>query len=165
MTTRQFRRRRPPASRAAALAQEWAWELATAGLIQLTRSEIELHLRGQVDRLLTALHADPFRPQDAQSVGEYLVGLGADRSDALRRTFLLLSRRLLDSSRLSGEAGRSRLDRLLAELIAGWSDARHAATLTEQDNLARAARAAKGDQRPGPDSPDEPEPPGPWFER
>jgi hypothetical protein len=150
--SRRLRRRRPPATHTDELARDWAWELAAAGLIQLTRAELELHLRGQVDRLLTALHADPYAPRDAREVGAYLVGLDARESDALRRTFLLLSSRLLIDSPLNQAAGRDRLDRLLAELITGWLDAHHQATIVAQENLRRAVSTV----RRGVDL-------GPWF--
>jgi hypothetical protein len=136
-------RRRRPAGPTDELACAWAWELAAAGLIQLTRAELELHLRGQLDRLLTTLHSDPYRPQPAREVGAYLVGLDAREPDALRRTFLLLSRRLLTETPLSQDGARDRLDRLLAELITGWIDAHHAATVIAQENLRRAAGAAR----------------------
>ena len=138
-----MRRRRPPATRNDELARDWAWELAAAGLIQLTRAELELHLRGQLDRLLTILHADPYAPRAAREVGGYLVDLDAREPEALRRTYLLLSRRLLAESPLTQEAGRDRLERLLAELITGWIEAHHQATITAQENLHRAAETAR----------------------
>ncbi|HVQ94292.1 MAG TPA: hypothetical protein VMU51_24850 [Mycobacteriales bacterium] len=147
---RPSRRRRPPAGHSDELARAWAWELAAAGLIQLTRPELELHLRGQLDRLLTTLHADPYRPQPAREVGAYLVGLDAREPDALRRTYLLLSRRLLTETPLSQDGARDRLDRLLAELITGWIDAHHTATVTAQENLRRAAGAARRNTNLGP---------------
>jgi hypothetical protein len=137
---RHLRRHRSPPTE---LARDWAWELAAAGLIQLTRAELELHLRGQVDRLLTLLHADPYRPAPAREVGAYLVGLEARDADALGRTFLLLSRRLLADSPLSQDGARDRLDRLLAELIAGWVEAQHTAIVAAQEDLRRAVDAAR----------------------
>jgi hypothetical protein len=149
---RHLRRRRPPSTPSAELARDWAWELAAAGLFHLTRAELELHLRSQVDHLFSTLHADPYRPQPAQEVGAYLVGLDARDPDALRRTYLLLSRRLLADLQLSHDGARDRLDRLLAELIVGWVQAHHEAAMTAQENLRRATETArrKAEQHAGP---------------
>jgi hypothetical protein len=159
--SRRPRRRRPPSTEADQLARDWAAELAAAGLIQLTRAELELHLRGQVDRLLTTLADSPFLPHHARDVGAYLVDLQADQTETLRRTYLLLTRRLTDHATFTLDIGRDRVDRLLAELIAGWVDARHAATLTAQEELRRAADIARRD----PDDDGDPPPisPSPWF--
>jgi hypothetical protein len=147
VTTRQPRRRRQPLNRSNALAEAWAWELAAAGLIERTRPEIELLLRAPIERLEAVLYADPFRPTDAAAVGAYLVELGADSPDALRRSYLLLARRLLHGDRLPEEAGRDRVHRMLAELIGGFVAARHAATLRAQERLGRAVRTAQEEAR------------------
>jgi hypothetical protein len=148
------RHRRPPDTPSTELARDWAWELAASGLIQLTRAELELHLRSQVDQLFSTLYTDPYRPQPARHVGAYLVGLNANQPDALRRTFLLLSQRLLADTRLTHDGARDRLDRLLAELIVGWVEANHEATVTAQESLLRAADTARRNAEP---------PAGPWF--
>jgi hypothetical protein len=150
---------RPPPSTVAALAREWAWELRAAGLLQLGSGELELLLRSQADLLVRALHADPFVPDPARGVGAYLVGLQATSPDALQRTFILLTTRLLDGSPLGPEAGRHRLDLILAELIAGWAEAAHAETLSAQEDLRRALDAARHD----PDGDPPPNPGNPWF--
>jgi hypothetical protein len=152
-------RRRPPSSTAAALAREWAWELHAAGLLHLTRGELELLLRSQAGLLLRTLHAEPFVPDPARRVGAYLVALQAAGPDALQRTFLLLTTRLLDDSPLSPEAARHRLDHLLGELIAGWAEAAHTLTLTAQEDLRRALDTARHDPRRLP-----PDPGNPWFD-
>ena len=48
--------------------------------------------------LLRTLYAEPFVPDPAYGVGAYLVELQATGADALQRTFLLLTTRLLDES-------------------------------------------------------------------
>lgn len=148
------RHRRPPNTPSAELARDWAWELAAAGLIQRTRAELELLLRSQVDLLCSTLQADPYRPQPARDVGAYLIDLDARQPDALRRTFLLLSRRLLVDAELHHGGARDRLDRLLAELMVGWVEAHHEATVTAQETLHRAADTARRIADP---------PAGPWF--
>jgi hypothetical protein len=159
--TRRPGRRPPPSSTIAKLAQDWAWELRAAGLLQLTGPELELLLRSQADLLLRTLHADPFVPDPARSAGRYLVEeLQATQPDALQRTFLLLTTRLLDGSPLGPEAGRHRLDRILGELIAGWAEAVHAHTLSAQEEFRRAVDIARDEPKPDPD-PDDPT--NPWF--
>jgi hypothetical protein len=144
VSTREPRRRRPPLNRGNALAEAWAWELAAAGLIERTRPEIQLLLRAPIERLETVLYADPFRPGDAATVGSYLVELGASSPDALRRTYLLLARRLPHGDRLPAEAGRDRLHRVLAEVMVGFVQARQAATLRAQEALRTARDRARG---------------------
>jgi len=139
------RRRRPPSSTSAALAEAWACELRTAGLLQLTSAELELLLRSQADLLIRTLHAKPFVPDPARDVGAYLVEIQATGPDALQRTFLLLANRLLDDSPLTPQDGRHRLDQILGELIAGWAEALHAHVLSAQEELRRALEAARQD--------------------
>jgi hypothetical protein len=159
---RPGRRRRPP-SIAATLAQEWAWLLRAAGLLQRTGPELELLLRSQADLLLRTLYADPFIPQPARGAGRYLVEeLQATQPDALQRSFLLLATRLLDGSPLAAEAGRHRLDHILGEFIAGWAEAVHAHTLTAQEEFRRAMDSARHEPKPDPD-PDPDDPTNPWF--
>jgi diguanylate cyclase len=172
VTTRQPRRRRQPLNRSTALAEAWAWELAAAGLIERTRPEIELLLRAPIERLETVLSADPFRPSDAATVGAYLVELGATSPDALRRSYLLLVRRLRPGDRLPEEAGRDRVHRVLAEIMAGFVQAQHAATLRAQERLGAAVRTAReGAKNPGTGEPAAPSDrhsadptASPWFE-
>jgi hypothetical protein len=157
---RRSGRGRPPTSTAGALAREWAWELRAAGLLQLGSGELELLLRSQADALVRALHADPFVPDPARRIGAYLVvGLQATGPDALQRTFLLLTSRLLDGSPLSPEAARHRLNQLLGEFIAGWAEAAHARTLAAQEDLRRALEIARQDR----DTDPPPDPGNPWF--
>jgi hypothetical protein len=156
---RRSGRRGPPSSTAAAIARAWAWELRAAGLLQLTRGELELLLRSQAELLLRILHAEPFVPDPARSVGTYVAGLQAVGPDALQRTFLLLTTRLLDDSPLGPEAGRHRLDHLLGEFIAGWAEATHAQTLAAQEDLRRALDTARHD----PHDPPPTDPDNPWF--
>jgi hypothetical protein len=145
---RRPRRRQPPSSTAATLARDWAWELHAAGLLQHTRSELELLLRSQTDLLVRTLHADPFVPDPARDVGAYLAGL-AHGADALQRSFLLLATRLLDGSTLSAQSGRHRLDHVLGELIAGWAETVHTHTLAAQEQLRHALETARRDPDPG----------------
>jgi hypothetical protein len=140
----------PPLTLAAVLAKEWAWELRAAGLLRLTRPELELLLRSQADLLLRTLYAEPFVPDPARGAGAYLVGLQATGADALQRTFLLLTSRLLDESPFTAQSGRHRLDQLLGEFIAGWAEAMHDHILTVQEELRRDLDAARRDSRPGP---------------
>ncbi len=140
---RRHGRRRPPSTAAAALARDWAWQLRAAGVLQLTGNELELHLRSQADLLIRTLYAEPFVPDPARLVGEYLVRMQATRPDALQRTFLLLTTRLLEDSPLAAQSGRHRLDQLLGELIGGWAEAVHAYTLAAQEDLRRALEAAR----------------------
>ena len=152
-------RRRPPSTLAAALARDWAWELRTAGLLQLTGRELELLLRSQADLLVRTLYAEPFVPDPARSVGAFLVGLEATGPDALHRTFLLFAGRLLEDTSLPPQSGRHRLDQLLGEFIAGWAEAVHAHTLAAQEDLRRALDVAR--RGPGHDPPGDPT--NPWF--
>ena len=156
-------RRPPPSSTVAKLAQDWAWELRATGLLQLTGPELELLLRSQADLLLRTLHAEPFVPDPARGAGRYLVEeLQATQPDALQRTFLLLTARLLEGSPLESEAGRHRLDHMLGEFIAGWAEAVHAHTLSSQEEFRRAMDIALHEPKPDPDS-DPDGPANPWF--
>jgi hypothetical protein len=147
---------RPPASASAALTRAWAWELASVEYLGVSRGEIELRLRGQLDTLVGLLLADPFSPQPARQVGADLVDLKATQSEALRRTLLLLTDRLLTDQPISAEAGRYRLSRLLIELAVGWVDASHRSILTAQEELHRAVDTARDRDR-APRA-------NPWFE-
>jgi hypothetical protein len=148
------RPRRLPSSRTQGLAEDWAWELSAVGYLPVKRIEAELALRGQADILVAALLSEPFRPQPAAAVGEYLVGsLEVTGAEALRRTLVLLGDRLLDGLPLSAEAGRYRLIRSLAELAAGWGEALRERILTEQEAVHRAAQTARRDTDPH----------NPWF--
>lgn len=159
------RRPRPRRRRAAhdrssaadALAQAWAWELAAAGIYQLTRPELELALRRPAGQLIDILNGDPYRPTDARAVGAYLITVHATGPEALRRSYLLLAERLPAHTALPAlpdAAPPHRLHHLLAELLAGWLEAVTIQTLAAQETLRTAVDSARSGQ----------EPDNPWFD-
>jgi diguanylate cyclase len=149
---------RPRSPGNAALARDWAWELASVEDLGCSRREVELRLRGVVDALVGLMLAESFSAQLAREVGASLVGLNATAPEALRRTLLLLTDRLLDGQPMSAEAGRHRLTRLLIELTAGWAEAAHRHVRTAQDEIHSAFGAAR-QHRPR----DSATSPNPWF--
>jgi hypothetical protein len=140
------------------LIRDWAWELASVEYVGLSRAEIELRLRGQVDTLLGLLHAESFSACPARQVGAYLVDLNATQPEALRRTLLLLTDRLLTDQPINPEAGRYRLSRLVIELATGWAEANERRIVTAQEEIHRAVDTARRDHQHGKP------PPNPWFE-
>jgi hypothetical protein len=158
MGAQRRRRARPRSPGNAALARDWAWELASVEHMGCSRREVELRLRGVVDTLVGMLLAESFSAQLARQIGANLVGLNATKPEALRRTLLLLTDRLLDGQPMSAEAGRDRLTRLLIELTAGWAEAAHRHVLTAPDEI-HCAFGATQQHQPQDSAPS----PNPWF--
>jgi len=132
-----------PSSAAAAIAREWALQLVSAEYLPTGRSEAELFLRGQTDRLLGVLFDEPLYLQPARQVGADLAGFGATSSEALKQTLLVLGDHLLDDLPVRPVAGRYRLTHLLAEVAAGWADAVREDILAEQEAVHRAVDVAR----------------------
>ena len=123
------------------------------------RATAQAALRGVNAAVVGLLLAEPFSAQPAGQVGAYLVELNATRAEALRRTLLVLTDRLLVGQPISPEAGGYRLSRLLIELATGWADAVHRHILAAQEEIHRAFDTARRDQQQ-----DGQPPPNPWFE-
>ncbi|MGH3661869.1 MAG: putative bifunctional diguanylate cyclase/phosphodiesterase [Micromonosporaceae bacterium] len=113
----------------------------------MTVAEVELFLRRLTRRLLSAAAADPYHPDRGHSVGEALVDINYRSPLALRRTTALLTAAFPDDVAAHMPDGldpvqiRNRIAELAAAVAEGFAHALQARTLSEQEQIQRAALA------------------------
>jgi diguanylate cyclase (GGDEF)-like protein len=133
----------------AGFARDWARAVGDTSYVPMTRLEVESYLRGQAERLVVALCAEPFSTAPGYRIGAELVAAHLSAPETLGRTIQIIADRLLSAVGLaSGERlpvaeTHARLSALLGALAAGNSRALRDRTLDEQEAIRRAALIAR----------------------
>ena len=105
------------------LARDWARAVAPYAAGDVSRAEIELHLRGHLETLHDAVLAEPPDRTAATAVGAALVALTLTRPEAVEATVVVLGDRLLGDLGLDGVTFTGALHALLGALAAGYARA------------------------------------------
>ncbi|WP_051099068.1 putative bifunctional diguanylate cyclase/phosphodiesterase [Actinopolyspora mortivallis] len=129
------------ASWCAELAARWAGGLVRTCYVPMSRGELEERTHALVERLVEALGDPTLAERAGRSVGEQLVRLNATGEESLTWTLELLCDALLPQRT---EETRDVVG-LLAAVAAGYTEARQASTLDQQETLRRALLRTKLD--------------------
>jgi diguanylate cyclase (GGDEF)-like protein/PAS domain S-box-containing protein len=123
-----------------ALAAEWAEEVEGTSYVPMAADELRAHLRELARLVVTAVHADPPRPDVGAEVGRRLVLAHFTGPATVERTVLLLGERL---PALYGPRVRAAAHALTGAMAAGYAAALRDRTLEEQEAIRRAVLVAR----------------------
>ncbi|MBW4716440.1 putative bifunctional diguanylate cyclase/phosphodiesterase [Saccharothrix obliqua] len=137
-----------PARERELLARKWAYRMGGAIVVPHTREQLDCELRGRLDALCDALHAEPLAADALERLGEELVGMGYVGEHGLRRTTDVLGRGLLGLSEFQPVPDHAeRIATGLGALAAGFLAANRRAVFEQQESmqltLLKAVRDAK----------------------
>jgi diguanylate cyclase (GGDEF)-like protein/PAS domain S-box-containing protein len=132
-----------------AVAHRW-WQIATdTCFVPMSAAEIEAELRGHTARLLRSLSAVQFQSAPGREVGAALVSRHFAAPDFIGRTVELFDDAVLAPLGVvavaDSGARQSRLSALRAALVAGYTEALRAQTLSQQEELRRADLLARAE--------------------
>jgi len=123
-------------------ARAWAAAVRTTTYVALDTDEIADRLRELAKVLIDATGHDDFRPEAVEWVGVELVRMGFAETESLTASVRVIGEGL---PALAGSADRviSRLPRILAALITGFTDAIQERPLDEHESVRNAAMDAR----------------------
>ncbi len=130
------------------LARKWSYLMSGAIVVPHTREQLDRELRGQLAKILDALHAVPFDPDRLERLGDELVDLGYVGEAGLRCTTDVLGPGLLGLAEFQPvEAHAERIVVGLGALSSGFLAANRRAVFQQQESmqltLLKAVRDAK----------------------
>ncbi|GAA1286706.1 putative bifunctional diguanylate cyclase/phosphodiesterase [Saccharothrix xinjiangensis] len=130
------------------LARKWAYLLSGAAVVPLTRDALDREVRGHLDALCAALHAEPFAARPVEGVGERLVRLGHVGEAGLRATVEVLGKGLLALPEFQPvERHAQRVVLGLGALSCGFLAASRRAVFEQQEAVQASLLKAVGDAR------------------
>jgi diguanylate cyclase (GGDEF)-like protein len=108
------------------------------GYVPLGRLEVEEFLGGQVELLITALFAEPFRTSPGYEIGAALIEKNFASPEMIGRALKVLGGRLLTDLRMDTPEMRSRLAALLGGVATGFARALRDRVREDQEETRRA---------------------------
>ncbi|SCF46688.1 diguanylate cyclase (GGDEF) domain-containing protein [Micromonospora matsumotoense] len=122
----------------------WATALHRAHYVPISAEQRRRIVAGLADRLVTAVLAEPGEPGGGRRIGTDLVAAGFGSPEALGGTIAVIGSRFLGELGITADPTiAARLNRLLADLAAGFTSAAHDLSLRAQDTVRLAALAAR----------------------